>query len=490
MMKRILLPLILLTLFTSVTIAQNESTESFGLGVRWGFMVIKPPDAPGGFPTIYGGKQVDATVMYKDSAGTVLYTEDHSGTLDDFSQLAFTIGRGDNPTPQERLPSAAYRKVAKLCYTMTVHADEGPVVFEDMQDVSSVPKANFAFHAENADRIGNAVWSNQPLTLEKLETWTSAENFGFLIWKQEESEVDTILPLEHFIFPDTSIAELSGEEENVIRFGDGSGTPLIFGPSTPTTFNSIYTICIPPLVNAKHGAEFKVGPHPPPGSHSPSKTHTTAAVYADNTESPLSAGVLANAQTWGLYGTGQNGTVGISNGAGSGAAIWGSVAQAPEAGGFKYALYGNSQSFTGAWSAAIFGNGFYTGTWSMSSDARLKTEVREQTNALDKIMQLRPAQYRYRQDTPYSLPDGIHHGFLAQEMEKVFPELVSDITMPLDPDPQKMHSSETTQYKAINYIEIIAILTGAMQELNRELDTQKAEIAELRKAIQNANEQK
>jgi hypothetical protein len=225
-------------------------------------------------------------------------------------------------------------------------------------------------------------------------------------------------------------------------------------------------------------------------AHSPLISHNTAAIYADNSESPASAGVLANAQTWGFYGTAQNGMVGISTGPGNGAGMWGALGQAPDSGGFKYALFGNSMNFTGGWAAAIFGNGFYTGTWSMSSDARLKSEVRAQSGALEKVMLLRPSRYRYRQDTPYSLPDGIHYGFLAQEMEVVFPDLVSDVSMPLSTDPDEMYTSGSTQYKAINYIEMISILTSAMQEMNARIDTQAKEIAELQKALQDVSGQK
>jgi hypothetical protein len=212
--------------------------------------------------------------------------------------------------------------------------------------------------------------------------------------------------------------------------------------------------------------------------------HNTAAIFADNTLSAMSAGVLSNAQTWGVYGTGQNGLVGISTGTGSGAGTWGSVSVAPETGGFKYALYGNSMGFTGSWAAALFGNSFHTGTLTMSSDARLKTEIRSHSNTLDKVMQLKPSLYSYRQDTPYGLPQGLHHGFLAQDVEQIFPELVSDIAMPLTLDPQEMWKGGSTEYKGINYIEMISILTSALQELNTSLtakiDAQAKEIEALR----------
>jgi hypothetical protein len=42
-----------------------------------------------------------------------------------------------------------------------------------------------------------------------------------------------------------------------------------------------------------------------------------------------------------------------------------------------------------------------------------------------------------------------------------------------------MGTSETVQYKAINYIELIPMLTSALQELNAKVEAQAVEIARL-----------
>lgn len=67
-----------------------------------------------------------------------------------------------------------------------------------------------------------------------------------------------------------------------------------------------------------------------------------------------------------------------------------------------------------------------TGTISTLSDARLKSDVNNYSGALDQIAALRPVHYRYSDagKAPFQ-PEGTHLGFIAQEVQQVFPEWVS-----------------------------------------------------------------
>ncbi len=67
-----------------------------------------------------------------------------------------------------------------------------------------------------------------------------------------------------------------------------------------------------------------------------------------------------------------------------------------------------------------------TGTISTLSDARLKDQVVDYTRALDQINALRPVRFHYRDAGKSAFQaEGIHLGFIAQEVEQVFPEWVS-----------------------------------------------------------------
>jgi trimeric autotransporter adhesin len=67
-----------------------------------------------------------------------------------------------------------------------------------------------------------------------------------------------------------------------------------------------------------------------------------------------------------------------------------------------------------------------TGTISTLSDARLKDHIQDYTHALDQINALRPVRYHYRDaGTAAFQAEGMHLGFVAQEVQHVFPQWVS-----------------------------------------------------------------
>jgi trimeric autotransporter adhesin len=75
---------------------------------------------------------------------------------------------------------------------------------------------------------------------------------------------------------------------------------------------------------------------------------------------------------------------------------------------------------------AVTGNAFKPGggSWAVSSDARLKKHVEPLGGALERLLSLRGVSYEYR--SPDALrPAGTHHGFVAQEVQKVFPRWVA-----------------------------------------------------------------
>ncbi len=64
------------------------------------------------------------------------------------------------------------------------------------------------------------------------------------------------------------------------------------------------------------------------------------------------------------------------------------------------------------------------GSWSVASDARLKTNVAELDGALAKLLELRGVTYQYKDPAAIHELEGEQTGFLAQEVERVFPEWV------------------------------------------------------------------
>ncbi len=108
----------------------------------------------------------------------------------------------------------------------------------------------------------------------------------------------------------------------------------------------------------------------------------------------------------------------------------------------------------------VFGDVCITGEMLAASDARFKKNISQLENATEKIMQLNPVDYEYRSEEFEELDfaKGKRHGFIAQEIQTVFPELVQD--------GQSVESTTGEQFngKSVNYMELIPVLTKAIQE--------------------------
>tara|TARA_R110001592_G_scaffold5683_10_gene31210 strand:- start:1033 stop:1434 length:402 start_codon:yes stop_codon:yes gene_type:complete len=88
---------------------------------------------------------------------------------------------------------------------------------------------------------------------------------------------------------------------------------------------------------------------------------------------------------------------------------------------------------------------FYT-----RSDIRLKSSICDLTkDDLDKLNKVVPKSYRFRND------NNKHFGFIAQDIEKIFPYLVS-----IDSDGMK----------SVNYLEMVPLLLHKINDLERKLD--------------------
>ena len=66
------------------------------------------------------------------------------------------------------------------------------------------------------------------------------------------------------------------------------------------------------------------------------------------------------------------------------------------------------------------------GSWTNSSDIRLKDVKGKYNRGLKDILKLKPIKFNYKANNPRNLPSDIEYvGFIAQEVEKVFPEAIS-----------------------------------------------------------------
>ena len=87
-----------------------------------------------------------------------------------------------------------------------------------------------------------------------------------------------------------------------------------------------------------------------------------------------------------------------------------------------------------------------------SSDYRLKDNVKEIDNALDKVSQIRGVEFDWNENQ--TVYEGHDIGVIAQEVEKVAPEIVV---------------TRDDGYKAVNYQKLTALLIEAVKELKEEI---------------------
>lgn len=119
-------------------------------------------------------------------------------------------------------------------------------------------------------------------------------------------------------------------------------------------------------------------------------------------------------------------------------------------------------------------NALSVGSCTGCSDARLKKNIYPLENNLAKLMLLRSISFEWRkpEERPFAekvtLPVGKRQlGLLAQEVEQIFPSLVT-----ANKDYYGIRSVNAEEVKTINYHGLIGPIIGAVQELKSEKDTQ------------------
>ncbi len=182
--------------------------------------------------------------------------------------------------------------------------------------------------------------------------------------------------------------------------------------------------------------------------------------------------VNAPMETYGVYGIAGGANNGKNYGvfgklqlsASAGAGVFGTNTDTIQVLSYRYAGYFRGRTEV---------NGvFYCPQQQTTSDARLKTNIRDVKNdAISKLNTLHPIQFQWKQvddvvtedtvviKTPHFSEDmdfnKSHYGLVAQDVQKLFPELVEE---------------SGDGYLSVNYIELIPLLIQAVQELSAKVE--------------------
>jgi hypothetical protein len=136
-----------------------------------------------------------------------------------------------------------------------------------------------------------------------------------------------------------------------------------------------------------------------------------------------------------------------------------------------WALY--SYATTSGYAGYFSGNIYCTGSY-LPSDESLKDNIQPLQNALSRVMKLDIKTYYFKPGfSELNLPSTMQYGFTAQNIESIFPELVR-----LNPAKGK---EQPFEFKVVNYIGLIPLLTGAIKEQQALLNANEERIEYLQK---------
>ena len=148
----------------------------------------------------------------------------------------------------------------------------------------------------------------------------------------------------------------------------------------------------------------------------------------------------------------------------------------------NYGLYGE-QTDTASADYAIVGIGdVYAWRYFQASDAKLKKNINAFSGALDKVSRLTIATYQFDQ-AKYpgaALPGGNQIGFIADNIQSLFPELIKTGDLPAGATRSargKITYNTIPDVKAVNYVGMIPVLAEAIKEQKMIVDQKDALIA-------------
>ncbi|OAV43662.1 tail fiber domain-containing protein [Lewinella sp. 4G2] len=171
----------------------------------------------------------------------------------------------------------------------------------------------------------------------------------------------------------------------------------------------------------------------------------------------------------------------------------------------RYGLYSNINGGSG-YAGYFVGDVHVNGTFTQASDERLKKNVKNIEGALDIVNSLKPHTYSYKasEKMGFGEEEVIHYGFVAQEVAKVLPDLVTDVHHPYTTDAAEIATAEevdelgfpsvvggtekgagavadaeAVDIRGVRYMDMIAILVGAVQEQGEVIARQERDYKQL-----------
>jgi len=141
---------------------------------------------------------------------------------------------------------------------------------------------------------------------------------------------------------------------------------------------------------------------------------------------------------------------------------------------WAFSVAGNAGWLHLYYDGVLRGRFYDNGDYAAASDRRIKTNIHNLPSLLDKVLQLQPVEYEFTDKNPQHKKS---IGFIAQDVKKIFPELVNVI------------QDTATGYKGINDLHTLTyssfgiLAIKAVQEQQQLIQSQQIEIDELKKKV-------
>ena len=147
--------------------------------------------------------------------------------------------------------------------------------------------------------------------------------------------------------------------------------------------------------------------------------------------------------------------------------------------------YVSGTNATTKWAAYFLGDSYTSaGIWT-TSDKKLKTKINLYDGALNQLSDLPVYSYYFNVNKypTMNFSEMKQYGILAQELEKIFPEMVNTSDHEIPKEGQEA-SDEKIEIKSVNYIQLIPITIKAIQEQQAIIEDQQKQIDELKKLVE------
>lgn len=139
--------------------------------------------------------------------------------------------------------------------------------------------------------------------------------------------------------------------------------------------------------------------------------------------------------------------------------------------GVSYGIYATASGGANTL-AGYFQGDIMVNTTLITSDSMFKTNVTKLNSSLNLLQALKPVSYKM-DNVNYpqmNFDNHLQFGFIAQDVEQVFPSLVYDSYRPSSIDSLGNPIDSAVTYKSLNYTGLIPINTAAIIELNNKVD--------------------